>query len=77
MSSRRQHIEEMRFALAHNVTLPEAKRRLARRRQIEADEFLANLQNCGTQARPADEVLDNPSKRSGRTADGQPWMMRG
>lgn len=78
MSSRRQHIEEMRYALAHNVTLPEAKRRLARRRQIEADQFMANLQNCGTRTRAATDG------RSGEPLDpvglngvsDQPWMMR-
>ena len=75
MSARKQHLDEMRYALAHNVSLPEAKRRLARRRQLEADEFLEQLQNCGTAARPARRDPDTILGR-GLGPVEQPWMMR-
>lgn len=76
MSTRRQHINEMRYALAHGISLPEAKRRLARQRQIAAEELLERLQSCGTDAR--DEVIG--SSRSAKIdplINGDaPWIMR-
>lgn len=45
MTKRRQHIIEMQYAIAHNIALPEARKRLAAQRVRAAEAAFANLQN--------------------------------
>lgn len=44
----RQHNEEMKLALAENVTVLEARRRLATRRMREFEAAIERRQRCGT-----------------------------
>jgi hypothetical protein len=75
MSSRKRHIEEMRYAMAHNVTVLVARARLARREMIKAEVAARTVQSCGTRA----TLHREPSTILGRSLSGapdQPWMMR-
>ena len=78
MSARRQHLEEMRYALAHNCSLAEARRALAWTRQRAAEELQRELEN-----RPVVSGREIERRRSGssildRGLNGTeaPWMMR-
>lgn len=74
MSSRKQHIEEMRYAMAHNVTVLIARARLARREMIKAEVAAMNVQSCGTRARPNQDCkYHQPETEPAKDA---PWMMR-
>lgn len=46
----RRHNEEMKLALAENITVLEARRRLAARRWREFEEAIGRRQRCGTAA---------------------------
>lgn len=48
MTPRGRHLIEMRFALANDCTLAEAKRRLARQAALEARDAAALRSQCGT-----------------------------
>ena len=84
MTPRGRHLIEMRFALANDCTLAEAKRRLARQAALEARDAAALRSQCGTdytRARSVDRSI-NPSTGSALTvfddAKGQTpprWMM--
>jgi hypothetical protein len=74
LTTRKQHIAEMRYALTHNCTLFQAKRRLARLREMEAAEFLNNLDRCGTRIRS--ESRDMREGAENQVTADQPWMMR-
>lgn len=77
MRSRKQHIDEMRYALAHNCSLADAKRALASLRLRAAEELQRERENRPVisgrelERRRAATILD-------RGLDGTeaPWMMR-
>lgn len=78
MSSRKQHLDEMRYALAHNCSLAEAKRALASLRLRAAEELQRERENRPVisgreleRRRRSSTILDR-----GLGAAEAPWMMR-
>lgn len=70
MSRRADHLAEMRHALAHNCSLAEARRQLARLRwhaQMAAHEKAAEARDAAPPRAPI---------RSGIDPTGKPWMMQ-
>jgi hypothetical protein len=45
MSARSRHLEEMRYALAHGLSLPDARRALAAQRRRLSEAAIENLHN--------------------------------
>ena len=77
MTPRGRHLIEMRFALANNCSLPEAKRRLARQAALEARDAAALRSQCGTDytARQAESRRQIHKSNPVLTGDA-PWMLR-
>ena len=76
MTPRGRHLIEMRFALANNCSLPEAKRRLARQAALEARDAAALRSQCGTDYTREHRVERAPkafTESQGQTPP--PWMM--
>lgn len=76
MSRRKEHLAEMRYALAHKVTLAEAKRALAWTRIRAAEELTREREN-----RPVISGRELERRRRNQThteisATDAPWMMR-
>lgn len=76
MSRRSEHLAEMRYVLAHNVTLTEAKRALAWTRIRAAEELTREREN-----RPVISGRELERRRRNQThteisATDAPWMMR-
>jgi hypothetical protein len=76
MTPRGKHLIEMRFALANNCSLPEAKRRLARQAALEANDAAARRSQCGTdynRQHRADRAPKSLTESQGQTPPR--WMM--
>lgn len=75
MTTRRQHIAEMRYALAHKCSLAEAKTALTWTRKRAAQELLRELSDrpviSGRELERRRGSTQEP--QAGKTA---PWMMR-
>lgn len=79
MSNRKEHLAEMRYALAHSVSLAEAKRALAWTRRRAAEELMRERGNLPVisgrelerRQRQSSTILDR-----GLGAVDAPWMMR-
>lgn len=61
MTARRDHLAEMRYALAHNCSLDEARRQLARLRW-QATEHARRTISCLPEPRQARQQLITPVK---------------
>lgn len=80
MTPRGRHLIEMRFALANDCTLAEAKRRLARQAALEARDAAALRSQCGTDytKRHATRTSTGSALTGLENAQGQTpprWMM--
>jgi phage terminase Nu1 subunit (DNA packaging protein) len=79
LTTRRQHLAEMQYALAHNLPLPEARRRLAAERVRAAEAAFRNVKDAplisGRElARQQRRAAALPTTE---IANGDaPWMMR-
>ena len=76
MTPRGRHLIEMRFALANDCTLAEAKRRLARQAALEARDAAALLSQCGTdytRVQRAERARKSLTGSQGQTPPQ--WMM--
>lgn len=78
MSRRKEHLAEMRYVLAHNVTLAEAKRALASTRRRAAEALMREREN-----RPVISGRELERRRQSSTISDRgfgavdaPWMMR-
>jgi hypothetical protein len=79
MTSRRQHLEEMNYAIAHNLSLAQAKRRLAAERVRAAEAAIRNLSE-----QPIISGRELERRRRAAQANSQnpalngpaPWMLR-
>lgn len=74
MTPRGKHLEEMRYALAHGLSLPEARRRLAAEKRRASELAIENLRNA-----PVVSGRELERRRSANTdliMNGPaPWMM--